>query len=39
MREILKRDTEWKIAKDFILEGQAGYPRMNAERNNLEPPN
>ncbi|HHD72516.1 MAG TPA: ketol-acid reductoisomerase, partial [Epsilonproteobacteria bacterium] len=22
------------FAKDFILEGQAGYPRMKAERNN-----
>ncbi|KIM04854.1 MAG: ketol-acid reductoisomerase [Sulfurovum sp. AS07-7] len=35
MREILKEIQNGKFAKDFILEGQAGYPRMNAERNNL----
>ena len=36
MREILKEIQNGKFAKDFILEGQAGYPRMNAERNNLK---
>jgi len=35
MREILKEIQNGKFAKDFILEGQAGYPRMNAERRNL----
>ena len=25
-----------RFAKDFILEGQAGYPRMNAERANAK---
>ncbi len=35
MKEILKEIQNGKFAKDFILEGQAGYPRMNAERNNL----
>ncbi len=30
MREILKEIQNGKFAKDFILEGQAGYPRMNA---------
>ena len=35
MREILKEIQNGKFAKDFILEGQAGYPRMNAERKNL----
>ncbi len=35
MREILKEIQNGTFAKDFILEGQAGYPRMNAERNNL----
>ena len=34
MREILKEIQDGRFAKDFILEGQAGYPRMNAERNN-----
>jgi len=32
MREILKEIQNGKFAKDFILEGQAGYPRMHAER-------
>jgi len=32
MKEILKEIQNGKFAKDFILEGQAGYPRMNAER-------
>lgn len=35
MREVLKDIQNGKFAKDFILEGQSGYPRMNAERNNL----
>ncbi len=35
MREILKEIQNGVFAKDFILEGQAGYPRMTAERNNL----
>jgi len=34
MREILKEIQDGRFAKDFILEGQAGYPRMNAERTN-----
>ena len=34
MREILKEIQDGQFAKDFILEGQAGYPRMNAERAN-----
>jgi len=34
MKEILKEIQNGQFAKDFILEGQAGYPRMNAERNN-----
>jgi len=33
MREILKEIQNGKFAKDFILEKQAGYTRMNAERN------
>jgi ketol-acid reductoisomerase len=32
MRDILTEIQNGKFAKDFILEGQAGYPRMNAER-------
>ena len=36
MKEILKDIQNGKFAKDFILEGQAGYPRMNAERNNMK---
>jgi len=36
MKEILKEIQNGKFAKDFVLEGQAGYPRMNAERNNLK---
>ncbi len=35
MKEILKEIQNGKFAKDFILEGMSGYPRMNAERNNL----
>ncbi|AXH15981.1 ketol-acid reductoisomerase [Malaciobacter mytili] len=35
MKEILKEIQNGVFAKDFILEGQAGYPRMTAERNNL----
>ena len=34
MRDILKEIQNGEFAKDFILEGQAGYPRMNAERAN-----
>jgi len=34
MKEILTEIQDGRFAKDFILEGQAGYPRMNAERNN-----
>lgn len=34
MRELLKEIQDGRFAKDFILEGQAGYPRMNAERKN-----
>ncbi len=33
MREILKEIQNGSFAKDFILEKQAGYTRMNAERN------
>ncbi len=36
MKEILKEIQNGKFAKDFILEGQAGYPRMTAERNNAK---
>jgi len=35
MREVLKEIQNGRFAKDFVLEGQAGYPRMNAERKNL----
>lgn len=35
MKEILKEIQNGKFAKDFILEGITGYPRMIAERNNL----
>ncbi len=34
MKEILKEIQDGRFAKDFILEGQAGYPRINTERNN-----
>jgi ketol-acid reductoisomerase len=36
MKQILKEIQNGVFAKDFILEGQAGYPRMNAERNNMK---
>ncbi|HIO70664.1 MAG TPA: ketol-acid reductoisomerase [Campylobacterales bacterium] len=36
MKEVLKEIQNGKFAKDFILEGQTGYPRMTAERRNLE---
>ena len=36
MKEILKEIQNGKFAKDFILEGMAGYPRMTAERNNAK---
>jgi ketol-acid reductoisomerase len=32
MKDILKEIQDGRFAKDFILEGQSGYPRMNAER-------
>lgn len=35
MKSILKDIQDGKFAKDFILEGMAGYPRMTAERRNL----
>jgi ketol-acid reductoisomerase len=34
MKDILAEIQDGRFAKDFILEGQAGYPRMNAERKN-----
>ncbi|MBD3794643.1 MAG: ketol-acid reductoisomerase [Epsilonproteobacteria bacterium] len=34
MKDILKEIQDGRFAKDFILEGQSGYPRMNAERAN-----
>ncbi len=34
MKQILKEIQNGQFAKDFILEGQAGYPRMNAQRAN-----
>jgi ketol-acid reductoisomerase len=34
MKKILEEIQNGVFAKDFILEGQAGYPRMNAERAN-----
>ncbi len=36
MKEILKEIQNGKFAKDFILEGESGYPRMTAERNMLK---
>jgi len=36
MKEILKEIQNGKFAKDFVLEGMAGYPRMIAERNNAK---
>jgi len=36
MRDILKEIQDGRFAKDFILEGQSGYPRMNAERANAK---
>ena len=36
MKEILKEIQDGRFAKDFILEGQSGYPRMNAERSNAK---
>ncbi|NPA55560.1 MAG: ketol-acid reductoisomerase [Epsilonproteobacteria bacterium] len=36
MKDILTEIQNGKFAKDFILEGQAGYPRMTAERNNAK---
>ncbi|MBB5021801.1 ketol-acid reductoisomerase [Desulfurispira natronophila] len=35
MKEVLKDIQEGRFAKDFILERQAGYPRMHSERRNL----
>ncbi len=34
MKDILTEIQDGRFAKDFILEGQSGYPRMNAERAN-----
>ena len=34
MKELLTEIQDGRFAKDFILEGQSGYPRMNAERKN-----
>ena len=39
MRDILTEIQDGTFAKDFILEGQAGYPRMNAERANARASN
>jgi len=36
MKDILAEIQDGRFAKDFISEGQTGYPRMNAERNNAE---
>ncbi len=36
MKEILKEIQNGKFAKDFILEGMAGYPRMVAERRKMQ---
>ncbi len=36
MKDILTEIQDGRFAKDFILEGQAGYPRMNAQRANTE---
>jgi ketol-acid reductoisomerase len=36
MKEVLNDIQNGKFAKDFILEGQTGYPRMTAERRNIE---
>jgi ketol-acid reductoisomerase len=36
MKEILQEIQDGSFAKDFVLEGKSGYPRMNAERNNAK---
>ncbi len=36
MKKILDEIQNGKFAKDFILEGESGYPRMTAERNMLK---
>ncbi len=36
MKKILAEIQNGKFAKDFILEGESGYPRMTAERNMLK---
>jgi len=36
MKEILKEIQDGRFAKDFIVEGDSGYPRMNSERNNAK---
>jgi ketol-acid reductoisomerase len=36
MKKILDEIQNGKFAKDFILEGESGYPRMTAERNLLK---
>ena len=35
MKEILNRIQNGEFAKDFILEGQSGYPRLKATRKNI----
>jgi len=35
MKQILSEIQNGKFAKDFILEGMSGYPRMKAERNQM----
>jgi len=39
MKDILAEIQDGRFAKEFILEGDAGYPRMNAERNNQKQTN
>ncbi len=39
MKDILAEIQDGRFAKDFVLEGDAGYPRMNAERNNQKQSN
>jgi ketol-acid reductoisomerase len=36
MKDILTEIQNGVFAKDFVLEGQTGYPRMNAERANAK---
>ncbi len=39
MKDILAEIQDGRFAKDFVMEGDAGYPRMNAERNNQKQTN